>query len=122
MKLTTQLYLVLQIRQTSYTYSVLYSFTITCFILASWQNRCHAGNIFGMCAVLYSIQQLIQQIALVTINNHLLFCDARTTCFGLYRPSSGRPFTNEYVYNKCYQICAYMEFKYNVIHLNISKM
>jgi hypothetical protein len=35
----------------------------------------------------------------VFINNYLLFCDALPTFFSPHRPSSGGPFTEEYIYN-----------------------
>jgi hypothetical protein len=53
-------------------------------------------------------------------HKYFLFCDAPTH-FGPYRPSSGRSFIQEYIYNTCCHRCAYMELKYNVINKNIAK-
>lgn len=67
------------------------------------------------------IQYLIQLTARVTINSCLLFCDAPPTCFGPYRPLSGRSFMKEYIHNKCCPRCAYVELKYNVLNYNVAK-
>ena len=68
------------------------------------------------------VQYLIQLIAHRTINNHLLFFDAPTACFVLYRPSSGRSLMQQHDCDKLYQRCARMELKYNVINYNTAKV
>ena len=55
-----------------------------------------------------TLQYLIQQTARVTINKHVLLCNAPPTCWDFYRPSSGRYFKAEYNYRECCPRCAYM--------------
>jgi hypothetical protein len=51
-----------------------------------------------MLNLISGIQYLIQQIAHVTVMNHLLLCDAALTNFTLNKVS-GKSFTKEYSYN-----------------------
>lgn len=52
------------------------------------------------------MQYLAQQTARWAINNQLPLCNLSPTCFGLYRPSKGRPFTKEESSSKfCQKMC-----------------
>jgi hypothetical protein len=46
------------------------------------------------------MEYLIEKITHAPINIVLLFCDAPSSSFRLYWPSSGRSFTKEYNYKK----------------------
>jgi len=58
----------------------------------------------------------------VTINNYLLFCVGATVCFDPYRPSSGRLFRKQYVYNKRCPRCTYVKLKYSTGNESIANV
>ena len=80
------------------------------------KKKCEFNVIHILCNR-FNIQYLIQQTAYLTVKKYLSFFDPPPTIFGPYRPFLGRSCNN---YNKCCQICAYMELKY-VIKQNIAK-